>query len=153
MTITIADRRGALWQWDTGRRLRVGSGVEQIHYQNRALGRSVDVDVGDDGTAIIPDELLQDCHTLTAYVYVTDDTGAHTMEQQDFIVHKRAKPAGYVYTPTDQMTLQTIQRQIGDLAGLATNTKDNLVSAINEIKTGAPAAMTAAEMQAIWDAN
>ena len=55
MTITIADGRGALWQWDTGRRLRVGSGVEQIHYQNRALGRSVDVDVGDDGTAIIPD--------------------------------------------------------------------------------------------------
>ena len=68
MKITIADGRGALWQWDTGRRLRVGSGVEQIHYQ-------------------------------------TDDTGAYTMVQQDFIVHKRAKPAGYVYTPTDQMTL------------------------------------------------
>ena len=66
MTITIEDGRGALWQWDTGRRLRVGSGVEQIHYQNRALGCSVDVDVGADGTAIIPDELLQDCHTLTA---------------------------------------------------------------------------------------
>lgn len=132
MTITIADGRGALWQWDTGRRLRVGSGVEQIHYQNRALGSSVDVDVGADGTAIIPDELLQDCHTLTAYVYVTDDTGAYTMVQQDFIVHKRAKPAGYVYTPTDQMTLQTIQRQIGDLADLTTTEKDTLVAAINE---------------------
>lgn len=132
MTITIADKRRALWQWDTGRRLRVGSGVEQIHYQNRALGCSVDVDVGADGTAIIPDELLQDCHTLTAYVYVTDDTGAYTMVQQDFIVHKRAKPAGYVYTPTDQMTLQTIQRQIGDLADLTTGAKDSLVAAINE---------------------
>lgn len=132
MTITIADGRGALWQWDTGRRLRVGSGVEQIHYQNRALGGSVDVDVGTDGTAIIPDELLQDCHTLTANAYVTDDTGAYTMVQQDFIVHKRAKPAGYVYTPTDQMTLQTIQRQIGDLADLATEAKDTLVAAINE---------------------
>lgn len=132
MTITIADKRRALWQWDTGRRLHVGSGVEQIHYQNRALGCSVDVDVGADGTAIIPDELLQDCHTLTAYVYVTDDTGAYTMVQQDFVVHKRAKPAGYVYTPTDQMTLQTIQRQIGDLAGLTTREKTNLVAAINE---------------------
>lgn len=133
MTITIADGRGALWQWDTGRRLRVGSGVEQIHYQNRALGGSVDVDVGTDGTAIIPDELLQDWHTLTAYAYVTDDTGAYTMVQQDFIVHKRAKPAGYVYTPTDQMTLQTIQRQIGDLADLTTEAKENLVAAINEV--------------------
>lgn len=132
MTITIADGRGALWQWDTGRRLRVGSGVDQIHYQNRVLGGSVDVDVGADGTAIIPDELLQDWHTLTAYAYVTDDTGAYTMVQQDFAVHKRAKPAGYVYTPTEQMTLQTIQRQIGDLSDLTTEAKENLVAAINE---------------------
>ena len=142
MTITIADGRGALWQWDTGRRLRVGSGVEQIHYQNRALGGSVDVDVGTDGTAIIPDELLQDCHTLTAYAYVTDDTGAYTMVQQDFAVHKRAKPAGYVYTPTDQMTLRTIQRQIGDLADLTTEAKDTLVAAINEVaRTGGAGSM------------
>ena len=132
MTITIADGRGALWQWDTGRRLRVGSGVEQIHYQNKCFGCSVDVDVGTDGTAIIPDELLQDCHTLTAYAYVTDSTGAYTMVQQDFIVHKRAKPSGYVYTPTDQMTLRTIQQQIGDLADLTTEAKDTLVAAINE---------------------
>lgn len=146
MTITIADGRGALWQWDTGRRLRVGSGVEQIHYQNRALGCSVDVDVGADGTAIIPDELLQDCHTLTAYVYVTDDTGAYTMEQQDFIVHKRAKPAGYVYTPTDQMTLHTIQSQIGDLADLTTESKDTLVAAINEAaRTGGGAGSISVE--------
>ena len=138
MTITIADGRGALWQWDTGRRVKItdGDGVKQIHYQNRCFGRSVDVDVGADGTAIIPDELLQDWHTLTAYAYVTDDTGAYTMVQQDFAVHRRAKPAGYVYTPTDQLTLQTIQRQIGDLSDLETNTKSDLVAAINEARKG-----------------
>lgn len=136
MTITIADGRGALWQWDTGRRVRVDdNSVKQVHYQNRCFGRSVDVDVGTDGTAIIPDELLQDWHTLTAYAYAADDTGAYTMVQQDFAVHKRAKPAGYVYTPTDQMTLQTIQRQIGDLADLTTTAKDTLVAAINEALT------------------
>lgn len=134
MTITIADGRGALWQWDTGRRVKItdGDGVKQIHYQNRCFGRSVDVDVGDYGTAIIPDELLQDWHTLTAYAYITDDAGGYTKVQVDFAVHKRAKPAGYVYTPTDQITLQTIQRQIGDLAGLTTEAKDTLVAAINE---------------------
>ena len=144
MTITIADGRGALWQWDTGRRVKIadGDGVKQVHYQNRCFGRSVDVDVGDDGTAIIPDELLQDCHTLTAYAYVTDDTGAYTMVQQDFVVHKRAKPAGYVYTQTDQMTLRTIQRQIGDLADLTTEAKDTLVAAINEVaRTGGAGSM------------
>lgn len=133
MTITIADKRRALWQWDTGRRLRVGSGVEQIHYQNRALGCSVDVDVGADGTAIIPDELLQDCHTLTAYAYITDDTGAYTMVQQDFIVHKRAKPAGYVYTPTEHAGFDRLRSEIGDLDDLTTSAKDSLVAAINEV--------------------
>lgn len=134
MTITIADGRGALWQWDTGRRVKItdGDGVKQVHYQNRCFGRSVDVDVEYDGTAIIPDELLQDWHPLTAYAYVTDDAGGYTKVQQDFAVHKRAKPAGYVYTPTDQMTLQTIQSQIGDLADLTTEAKGTLVAAINE---------------------
>lgn len=134
MTITIADGRGALWQWDTGRRIKItdGDGVKQIHYQNRALGGTIDVDVGTGGTAIIPDELLQDCHTLTAYAYVTDDTGAYTMVQQDFAVHKRAKPAGYVYTPTEHAGFDRLRTEIGDLSALQTTSKDNLVTAINE---------------------
>lgn len=110
MTITIADGRGALWQWDTGRRVKItgDDGVKQIHYQNKCFGCSVDVDVGADGTAIIPDELLQDYHRLTAYAYVTDDTGAYTMVQQDFAVYKRAKPADYVFTPVEQITLSEL---------------------------------------------
>ena len=142
MTITIADGRGALWQWDTGRRLRVGSGVAQIHDQNTARGGTVGVGRGPAGPASIPAQRLQAWPTLTAYAYVTDDTGAYTMVQQDFAVHKRAKPAGYVYTPTDQMTLRTIQRQIGDLAGLTTEAKDTLVAAINEAaRTGGAGSM------------
>lgn len=133
MTITIADGRGALWQWDTGRRVRVDdNSVKQVHYQNRCFGRSVDVDVGTDGTAIIPDELLQDWHPLTAYAYITDDTGAYTMVQQDFIVHKRAKPAGYVYTPTEHAGFDRLRSEIGDLDDLATEDKSTIVAAINE---------------------
>lgn len=44
-------------------------------------------------------------------------------------------------------------KQVGDLTGLTTSAKDNLVAAINEIETGVPVAMTPSEMQAIWDAN
>lgn len=152
MTIVIADGRGALWQWDTGRRVKItdGADVKQIHYQKRCFGRSVDVDVEDDGTAIIPDELLQDYHTLTAYAYVTDDAGGYTKVQQDFAVYKRAKPAGYVYTPTDQMTLQTIQRQIGDLADLTTKEKENLVAAINEAAASCGAGSS---VQSDWNQN
>lgn len=141
MTITIADGRGALWQWDTGRRVKItdGDGVKQIHYQNKCFGRSVDVDVEDDGTAIIPDELLQDYHTLTAYAYVTDDTGAYTMVQQDFAVYKRAKPADYVYTPTEHAGFDRLRAEIGDLADLTTEAKDTLVAAINEVASAGDA--------------
>lgn len=134
MTITLADGRGALWQWDTGRRVKItdGDGVKQIHYQNRCFGCSVDVDVEDDGTAIIPAELLQDWHPLTAYAYITDDTGAYTMVQQDFIVHKRAKPAGYVYTPTEHAGFDRLRSEIGNLDDLATEDKSTIVAAINE---------------------
>lgn len=134
MTITIADGRGALWQWDTGRRVKItdGDGVKQVHYQKRALGRSVDVDVGADGTAIIPDELLQDYHTLTAYAYVTDDAGGYTKVQQDFAVYKRPKPSDYIYTPTEHAGFDRLRAEIGELSALQTNAKNNLVAAINE---------------------
>lgn len=134
MTITIADGRGALWQWDTGRRVKItdGDGVKQVHYQNRCFGCSVDVDVEDDGTAIIPDELLQDWHPLTAYAYVTDDAGGYTKVQQDFIVHKRAKPFGYVYTPTEHAGFDRLRSEIGNLDDLATEDKSTIVAAINE---------------------
>lgn len=135
MTITIADRRGALWQWDTGRRVKItdGDGVKQIHYQNRCFGRSVDVDVGDDGTAIIPDELLQDWHPLTAYAYVTDDAGGYTKVQVDFAVHKRARPTDYVYTPTEHAGFDRLRAEIGDLDDLTTENKSTIVAAINEV--------------------
>lgn len=142
MTITIADGRGALWQWDTGRRVKItdGDGVKQIHYQNRCFGRSVDVDVGDDGTAIIPDELLQDWHPLMAYAYVTDGAGGYTKVQVDFAVHKRARPADYVYTPTEHAGFDKLRAEIGDMSALQTDAKDNLVTAINEVaRTGSGA--------------
>lgn len=153
MTIVIADGRGALWQWDTGRRVKIvgGADVKQIHYQNQCFGCSVDVDVEDDGTAIIPDELLQDYHRLTAYAYVTDDTGAYTMVQQDFAVYKRAKPADYVYTPTEHAGFDRLQRQIGNLSDLQTDAKDNLVAAINEAAAsgGADSPEDAVELLAV----
>lgn len=79
MTITIADGRGALWQWDTGRRLRVGSGVEQIHYQNRALGNSVDVDVGTDGKMLSSSGVISDNPSFVTTGFIPFDGGAsHT---------------------------------------------------------------------------
>lgn len=86
MTITIADRRGELWQWDTGRRVKI-----------------------------------------------TDDAGGYTKVQQDFAVHKRARPADYVYTPTEHAGFDRLRAEIGDLDDLTTENKSTIVDAINEV--------------------
>ena len=129
--LTLNDGRSELWQWDTGRTLAVDADCSQVHFSNKVFGRSIDVDVVG-GTAIIPDVLLQTDKELNAWAFVGTAENGYTKISKTFKVNRRNKPANYVFTPTDQMTLQTIQSQIGDLADLTTEAKDTLVSAINE---------------------
>ena len=129
--LTLNDGRAELWQWDTGRTLSVDADCSQVHFSNKVFGRSIDVDVVD-GAAIIPDVLLQTDKDLNVWAFVGTAENGYTKISKTFKVNRRNKPADYVFTPTDQMTLQTIQSQIGDLADLTTEAKENLVAAINE---------------------
>lgn len=129
--LTLSDGRSELWQWDTGRTLAVDADCSQVHFSNKVFGRSIDVDVVG-GAAIIPDVLLQTDKDLNVWAFVGTSESGYTKISKTFKVNRRNKPADYVFTQTDQMTLQTIQRQIGDLADLTTEAKDTLVAAINE---------------------
>ena len=129
--LTLNDGRAELWQWDTGRTLSVDADCSQVHFSNKVFGRSIDVDVAD-GVAVIPDILLQADKDLNVWAFVGTAENGYTKISKTFKVNWRNKPADYVFMPTDQMTLQTIQSQIGDLAGLTTEAKENLVAAIND---------------------
>lgn len=134
--LTLNDGRAELWQWDTGRTLSVDADCSQVHFSNKVFGRSIDVDVVD-GVAIIPDILLQTDKDLNVWSFVGTSENGYTKISKTFKINRRNKPADYVFTPTDQMTLHTIQRQIGDIADLTTEEKTNLVVAINEVaRTG-----------------
>ena len=134
--LTLNDGRTELWQWDTGRTLAVDADCSQVHFSNKVFGRSIDVDVSD-GVAIIPDILLQTDKDLNVWAFVGTAEKGYTKISKTFKVNRRNKPADYVFTPTDQITLQTIQSQIGGLADLTTEAKDTLVAAINEVaRTG-----------------
>jgi hypothetical protein len=66
-TIKLADGRGELYQWDTGRKVVIDDeSIKRVHYQNRFYGRTIDVDVYD-GAAIIPDQLLQSFAPLVVF--------------------------------------------------------------------------------------
>ena len=129
--LTLNDGRAELWQWDTGRTLAVDADCSQVHFSNKVFGRSIDVDVID-GIAIIPDVLLQTDNDLNVWAFVGTAENGYTKISKTFKLNRRNKPADYVFTPTEQMTLQTVQHQIGDLADLTTEAKENLVAAINE---------------------
>lgn len=131
-TIKIADGRGELYQWDTGRKVVIDDeSIKQVHYQNRFYGRTIDVDVSD-GFAIIPDRLLQSCSPLVVFAWSGNPDDGYTKIEKAFEVNRRNRPSDYVFTPVDQKTLDGLQEQIGDLADLTTEAKDTLVAAINE---------------------
>ena len=87
MMLTLNDGRSELWQWDTGRTLAVDADCSQVHFSNKVFGRSVDVDVID-GSAIIPDVLLQTDKELNVWAFVgTAENGytkiSKTLNQQN----------------------------------------------------------------------
>ena len=127
--IKLADGRGSLYQWDTGR--QVECDAEQVHFSNHHYGTSIDVDV-QNGKATIPNQLLTSATPIKAWAWVRDSNGEYTKEEQIFLVEKRNKPSDYVYTPAEIKTWQDLQNQIGDLSNLTTTHKDNLVNAIND---------------------
>lgn len=134
----LTDERTTLFQWDTGRSVTADSA--QVHFSNKQLGRSFDVDVKN-GVALIPDMLLTCAAPIKAWAWVGTATEGYTKEELVIPVQPRNKPADYVFTPTEQTTLADIQGQIGDLSELKTTARDNLVDAINEAAESGGASM------------
>ena len=88
---------GELWQWDTGREVEV-VGCEQVHFAKSTTGTCYTVEVAGN-KAKIPDELLQAAGRVYAWAYITRIEAL-------WDVKRRAKPAEYIYEPSDQRTIK-----------------------------------------------
>lgn len=134
MTLELADGRGELFQWDTGRIVEFGEdAISQAHFTNteKVIDIPYTVEVKN-RKAAIPDELLQVPGKLIVYAWVSDTNGGYTKVQVNFPVFARPKPSDYVYTPTEHAGFDRLRAEIGDLSALQTDAKDTLVAAINE---------------------
>lgn len=109
--IKLKDGRAELYQWDTGRVLSVPKECTEVHYSNKLFGRSLDVEVVD-GTAIIPDLLLQTAKPISVWCFVGTAENGFTKVSKQFEVVPRNKPADYVFTPTEQLTLREIEERV-----------------------------------------
>ena len=115
--LTLNDGRSELWQWDTGRTLVVDADCSQVHFSNKVFGRSIDVDLVD-GVAIIPDILLQTDKDLNVWAFVGTAENGYTKISKTFKVNRRNRPADYVFTPTDQTSLEEIKEKLDYLESI-----------------------------------
>lgn len=82
-----------LSQWDVGRSVKVtDSNATHIHFANKGDSKAVIIEIKE-GSAKIPDYLLQTGKTVIAYA-VQDGV---TLEVKSFAVRKRERPENYVY--------------------------------------------------------
>jgi hypothetical protein len=112
--IALKDGRAELHQWDTGRILTVDSDIDELHFAKTPMGRSLDVSVSD-GEAQVPDVLLQTPGSLHIWAFVGTPEDGYTKVSKVITVQPRNKPADYVFTPQEQLTLKDISDRVESL--------------------------------------
>lgn len=122
--LTLNDGRSELWQWDTGRKLTVDADCSQVHFSNKVFGRSIDVDVVD-GVAIIPDILLQTDKDFCAWAFVGSPENGYTKISKNFVINKRNKPAEYVFTPVEQITMASLLGVVNEAKDIANSVRED----------------------------
>lgn len=115
----IYGQQKTLTQWDVGRKLIAQEACTHVHYANAAMTEAIVCEVTESNgvrTAVIPDEVLQVSGTLRVYAFL-DGAEGYTKHIQTFFVKAKPKPADYVYTPTEWMTMEELAERIGALEG------------------------------------
>lgn len=111
--IKLSDGRNELYQYDTGRTVEIDEEITQFHFsRGGTYKRTVDVDATVENgvsTAKIPDFLLQDAGTLKIYTFIGSDLNGYTKIEQEVEIVARNKPNDYVFTPTEQTTIDEIK--------------------------------------------
>lgn len=96
---------GPLYQWDTGRAVRVGTaGASEVHFATAGSSRALVVALAD-GRAEIPNSLLASGRGIAAWA----SDGDGTLDHAAFHVRPRAKPDDYIYRPDEVQTWSDIE--------------------------------------------
>lgn len=106
---------GPLYQWDKGRRLKIfpvqNCTIEKVHFVNPDSDTAMVVKVVTEGGrmfAPIPNILLTYQWDIKAYAVMTTAEGDVTVCKDMFNVRKRQKPADYIYTETEVISIESM---------------------------------------------
>jgi hypothetical protein len=120
MQIEIID--GKLYQWDTGRKVRLtpdaDESITEVHFgcQRDPEALVVAPEIGEEIAVCIPPEPLQKSGWLQVYVMTATDTpGKRTAYHVAEPIFARPKPVDYVFTPTERLTWESLDKRVAAL--------------------------------------
>lgn len=110
-----------LYQWDTDRQIKITTDlmVDEVQFDT-ILSKSlivkprVDVKLGG-VVADIPNILLQGNMEINVYVIMHTENGKHVTEHRKFEVIKRKKPSDYIYTETEVLSYESLEKRVSEL--------------------------------------
>lgn len=126
-----------VWQWDINDTVTV-EGIEsisewQVHFATVGDTTALVIEIRQDMTAYIPNQLVELGTAIYAYLYNVREERAYTETAVLIPVNTRPKPSDYISEPTDVLTWGQLRADIGTLSELLTEDKTNLVAAVNEL--------------------
>lgn len=126
-----------VWQWDINDTVTV-EGIEdiskwQVHFATVGDTTALVIEIRQDMTAYIPNQLVELGTAIYAYLYNVREERAYTETAVLIPVNARPKPSDYISEPTDVLTWGQLRADIGTLSQLATEDKTSLVAAVNEL--------------------
>lgn len=126
-----------VWQWDINDTITV-EGIEdiskwQVHFATVGDTTALVIEIRQDMTAYIPNQLVELGTAIYAYLYNVREERAYTETAVLIPVNTRPKPSDYISEPTDVLTWGQLRADIGTSSQLATEDKTSLVAAVNEL--------------------
>lgn len=100
----IADGRTFFYQWDMDQQLIVEDGITEVHYDNGTTNEALSCPVKEvDGErrVDVPNVMLQTAACIHAYAW----NGKSVVYHDEFWVDPREKPADYIYTQTEMLSV------------------------------------------------
>ena len=108
----IYDGRTEFFQWDLDEKLIVeDSTITQVHFSNKTDTLALVCEVYEfEGLRVanVPNILLQNSWDMKVYAYKDN----HTVTKERFKVRARTKPADYVYTETEVLSYETLEKRV-----------------------------------------
>ena len=124
-TFKIKDGRSYFYQWDINREIIVeDSNITEVHFCNRADNCSLVVEVKD-GIANVPNIILQNSFDVRVFGF----DGQMTLYDEVFKVKARTRPADYVYTETELVRYEDLNKRMN---ALEENLESTVVEEVNK---------------------